>query len=174
MRLLMIPYQVRPANIDEGVLAGESCDDYVLRMALEKARSVYGLTGGWVIGADTSVVLDGVIIGKPSDMADAVRMRTMLAGRAHQVMTAVSLVGDCCEECVLDVSTVHFLPMDRDDIELCCQHDQPLDKAGGYALQGYSAAYIHKVEGSPSGVMGLPLATTAMLLKKHGLYPHKL
>lgn len=171
MRRLGLAYRVQAADVDESALPGEGCEDYVQRLALAKARAVHESNGGWVIGADTSVLLDGEIIGKPADMAQARAMRARLAGRAHLVATAVALVGPGCAECMLDVSTVHFGPMDSADIQMCCDQDQPLDKAGGYAIQGCSAAFVRRLEGSPSGVMGLPLHPTAELLRKHGLYP---
>ena len=171
MRLLGLPHRIQAANVDESVLPGESGGDYVQRLALTKAKAIYESNGGWVIGADTSVLLDGEIMGKPADMPQAKAMRAKLANRAHQVATAVALVGPSCAECVLDTSTVHFGHMDAADIQMCCDRDQPLDKAGGYALQGFSAAFVKRLEGSPSGVMGLPLHPTAELLRKHGLYP---
>ncbi len=170
MRQLGRQCEVQPAHIDESPLSGENAQCYVQRLAQEKAKTVHTKTGGWVIGADTTVVLNGDIIGKPHDMAQAKEILASLANHSHQVMTAVALAGTNCMDCFLDVSTVYFRTLSAADIDACCQYDQPLDKAGGYALQGRSAAFIERLEGSPSGVMGLPLCKTAALLRKYNLY----
>lgn len=164
----------RPADVVEGALDAEPPHHYVERIARTKA------TVGWqqvqrrvlplhpVLAADTEVALDGVIFGKPADAADAVRMLTRLAGRTHQVLTAVALRWQ--EELLVEVShtEVTFRALTAQDIERYVATGEPFDKAGAYAIQGRAAAFVSRIEGSYSGVMGLPLYETAELLARIG------
>jgi septum formation protein len=121
-----------------------------------------------VLGADTEVVLDGVIFGKPKDAADAVRMLTKLSNRSHQVLTAVAFCWE--QQVVAEVSTsiVTFRALQRDEIDRYVATGEPFDKAGAYAVQGRAASFVSRIEGSYSGIMGLPLYETATALAAIG------
>jgi len=148
--------------------------DYVKRIARSKA------TIGWqrmtrralprrpVLGADTEVVLDGAIFGKPRDALDAVRMLTLLSGRTHKVITAVAVSWEAQIVRAASTSNVAFRTLARDEIERYVATGEPFDKAGAYAVQGRAAAFITRLEGSYSGVMGLPLCETADILARIG------
>lgn len=149
---------------------GEPALDYVNRVAREKAGAgllqVMALPGALVLGADTEVVLGDVVYGKPSDPEDAMRMLGELSGRSHCVITAVWLVRADREEHVVVESEVRFAAMTEQDIRGYVASGECMGKAGGYAVQGRAAAFIEHISGSYSGVMGLPLQQTSMLLRK--------
>ena len=147
---------------------------YVLRVALEKARAGReSLAPGNqlpVLGADTAVVIQGEVLGKPGDRADALAMMSRLSGQWHQVMSAVAIVGGDGEECSrLSVSSVLFREVSEVEAKAYWATGEPRDKAGGYAIQGRAAVFIERLEGSYSGVMGLPLYETAELLGQFGI-----
>lgn len=149
---------------------------YVLRVALEKARAGrVVLTPDDrtpVLGADTAVVIDGEVLGKPTGREDAFAMLSRLSGHRHQVMSAVALVGpDGDEQSRLSVSTVQFRDVTEEEAVVYWETGEPADKAGGYAIQGHAAVFIERLEGSYSGVMGLPLFETAELLGQFGIVP---
>jgi septum formation protein len=158
---------VRPADLDESVLPGEAAREYVLRVAREKARAV---EGELVLGADTAVVLRGELLGKPEGEADARRMLAALSGTSHEVLTGVCLrrPADGLELDVLAATAVRFARLGRAEIDWYVGTGEPLDKAGGYAIQGRGGAFVLAVEGSVSNVVGLPLAETAELLRRAG------
>jgi len=162
-----------PVDVDETVRAGEAPELYVDRLALEKARAgLKAVGGGWlVLGSDTAVVVGDRILGKPRDRAHGLEMLAMLSGREHRVLSAVALVGDGREESRLSVSHVRFRPLQAGEAEAYWDTGEPADKAGGYAIQGLGAMFIERLEGSYSGVMGLPLFETASLLRDFGLDP---
>jgi septum formation protein len=169
-----VSYAVLPADVHEHSLDGEAPEVYVLRLALEKARAVRARlpTGDThpVLGADTAVVFHGEILGKPRDAEDAVSTLIQLAGERHQVMTAVAMVGPDGEEHTrLSVSSVQFRPITLDEARAYWDSGEPADKAGGYAIQGKGAVFVERLEGSYSGVMGLPLFETAELLGCFGI-----
>lgn len=155
--------------------AGESPLQYVQRVAGDKARAGLaaagaGSTQAWVLGSDTEVVLDDRVYGKPADAADAAAMLASLAGRSHQVLTAVALLcGDGRGEVICVASEVEFEPMDATAIAAYVATGEPMGKAGGYAIQGLAERHVSRLCGSYSGVMGLPLQQTAALLRRHGL-----
>lgn len=164
-----------PADVDETPRAGEAPDAYVLRVAREKAQAavdimrVRRLAARPVLAADTTVVCDGAILGKPVDAAAAARMLELLAGRAHRVLTAVAVtVGDVIDTRSSE-SQVWFRALSAEEIRRYVATGEPTDKAGAYAVQGCAAAFIIRIEGSYSGIMGLPLAETADLLRSHGI-----
>jgi septum formation protein len=166
-----IPFQLLPVDEDETVLHGESPEDYARRLARNKALSARQQLGteGLVLGADTCVVLDGQILGKPSDREDAVATLMALSGREHQVLTAVAVTdGQRCEV-KLSRSRVNFAKLDRETCRRYWDTGEPRDKAGSYAVQGLAAIWISRIEGSYSGVMGLPLYETAQLLYDFGV-----
>jgi len=162
---------VRPAAIEERQGDGETPEHYVLRLAVEKARAI---TGGspdkWVIGSDTEVVLEGCCLGKPGDELQAREMLRALSGRSHTVYSSVALVGpNSLIETALSVSEVRFETLPESWIRRYGASGEPLDKAGGYAIQGRAAAWISRLDGSYSAVVGLPLFETASLLRNAGL-----
>ena len=166
-----VKYETISIEIDEAPRRGEAPEVYVLRMALEKARAGLMLADGVlpVLGADTSVVIKGKILGKPKNKADGLAMLASLSGCHHQVLTAVALVGLDLEATRMSVSHVSFRDLNDAEREAYWATGEPADKAGSYAVQGYAAAFIDHLEGSFSGVMGLPLFETAELLKEFGV-----
>ena len=164
-----------PADVDETPRPGETPEAYVLRVACEKAQAAVGITrarrlaGRPVLAADTTVVCDDMILGKPENAAAALRMLTSLAGRAHRVLTAVAVkAGDVIDTRVSE-SQVWFRALTAEEIRRYIATGESTDKAGAYAVQGRAAAFITRIEGSYSGIMGLPLAETADLLRNHGI-----
>lgn len=170
---LGVAYRVIPSLVDEPEPdAAETPGGYALRMARLKARDVaWGHPGSFVLGADTVVAVGGHILGKPKDQEDARRMLGMLAGREHTVVTGCCLVGPggqtLWEEA--PASRVTFTPLADEAIAAYAATGEPLDKAGGYAIQGQGAFMIAKVEGSYTNVVGLPLAEVAGVLSRLGL-----
>ena len=165
-------YQVVIADIDESILAGEKTREYVGRMAREKALEVHRRDGVTVpvLGADTAVVVNGCTLGKPVDREDAIRMLEGLSGRTHEVWSAVALIlpgGELSER--LNITRVTFAELDRAWVESYCDSGDPMDKAGAYGVQGIAAQKISHMEGSYSGVMGLPLYETAEILQATGV-----
>jgi septum formation protein len=156
-------------DVEEVRGTGESPDDYVARVALDKARAGFALVarepGAWVLGADTEVVLGDEVFGKPRDAADASAMLRRLAGHEHRVISAVWLVHAGGERRALSVSTVRFAPLSDADIAAYVGTGECMGKAGAYAIQGRAAAFIEHLSGSYSGVMGLPLHETSRLLR---------
>ncbi len=164
----------RERDVVEGPRAGESPREYVARIARTKALIAWhrmgqrGLPALPVLGADTEVVLDDVVFGKPADHHDAARMLRALSGRTHLVLSAICLKWEHGIEGALSVSEVTFRELDGDEIERYCATGEPLDKAGAYAIQGRGACFVTRLAGSYSGVMGLPLAETAEVLARIG------
>lgn len=161
---------VDAADVDEVREPGQSPQDYALSTALKKARAVAARRpGALVLGADTDVVLDDEILGKPRDRDHAVATLQRLAGRTHQVISAVALVQDAREATCLTVTTVEFGPIKSAQAIAYWETGEPADKAGGYAIQGLAARFVRRIEGSYSGVVGLPLFETAELLAEFGV-----
>lgn len=165
-----VDHEAAPAEVDETPLPGEAPDALALRLARAKAEAVAARREGRaVLAADTVVTLDGTILGKPADARDAARMLGALSGRAHEVHTGVALAAGGAVHTRLSTSTVRFRPLAADEIDAYWATGEPRDKAGAYAIQGYAAVFISRLEGSYSGVMGLPLFETAELLSAAGL-----
>lgn len=165
-----VPHTVVGAHIDEKVLRDEGAREYVIRMAREKALAIRGRGEKLpVLAADTTVVLDEVIFGKPHGRADGLAMLARLSGRTHFVLTAVAL--SFADEVSVSVSTseVRFRPLSAEECAAYWETGEPHDKAGGYAIQGRGAVFIEWLSGSYSGVMGLPLYETAELLRTAGV-----
>lgn len=163
--------EVCPADIDETVHQGEHASDYVMRMAREKAQAVaqqYS-ANNVIVGSDTSVVVDDQVLGKPDDQKHAAQMLEMLSGRSHQVMSAVTVISSQGEQTLLSDTRVDFRSISQDEMAAYWTTGEPLGKAGGYAIQGLGASFIKTIEGSYSGVMGLPLYETAQLLQRAGI-----
>jgi septum formation protein len=169
--------RVAPADLDESVRPGESPADLALRLAREKAIVGFLRDGGRcpALGADTVVVLDGVPFGKPRDATDAESMLLRLAGRSHEVLSAVAVAWGPPDaprvEARLSVSRVTMRPVTPAEARAYWGTGEPRDKAGGYAIQGRGAVFIRELAGSYSGVMGLPLYETAELLELAGAAP---
>ncbi len=163
-----IDYVVFPTGTDEERLPDETPEDYVVRVARDKAAAAQRSHADdrVVLAADTCVVLDDQLLLKPQDHFDALAMLARLSGREHQVLTAVCLrQGERVEE-VLSVTSVKFLNLTREQCEAYLATDEPWDKAGAYAIQGLAGAFVESIEGSYSGVVGLPLAQTWQLLQR--------
>ena len=171
LQQVRVSFEVLPVDIDETVLDGESPETYVERLALEKARAGWELSRqeSPVLGSDTVVVNEGRILGKPCDRQHAFDMLTGLSGKTHRVLTAVALVMGDKSSIRLSESGVSFGPVDEQDLQRYWESGEPADKAGAYAVQGLAAAFITRLEGSYSGVMGLPLHETLELLRSFGL-----
>jgi septum formation protein len=165
----------RAPDIDETPKPDEKADAYALRVACAKAELAAHYMGRRalparpVLAADTTVVCDGRIIGKPADRTDAAAILGRLAGRQHEVVSAVALAMGGRVEQAVSVSKVWFRPLTPDEIGRYVASGEPLDKAGAYAIQGRAAAFATRIEGSYSGIMGLPLAETAELMSKFGI-----
>lgn len=170
---IQVPYQVCAVSIDESPVPGESPKAHVRRLARAKAGKVRGQITGHqpILGADTVVVRDNTILGKPRDMNHAVTMLKSLSGRCHQVITGVCLdIGpDTAPLEAISISRVCFRPLEEREILAYWHSGEPVDKAGAYAIQGRGAVFIRHLAGSYSGVMGLPLYETAQLLKEAGI-----
>ena len=169
---LLLPTPDEDAEALETVLPREAPADYVQRVtrlkldAAMRRRVLRGLPDAPVLCADTTVALGRSILGKPRDVADAARMLARLSGRSHRVLTAVAVGQGARVVQVLSVSQVRFVPMSAADIETYVASGEPMGKAGAYAVQGLAAAYIARISGSYSGIMGLPLHETAHALRQ--------
>jgi len=163
-----VAHRVVPADIPEVREPDESSECYVIRLAEQKASAVWAQTqegqGRPVLAADTTVELDGRVFGKPRDATDALQMLADLSGRSHRVLTGVALYHAGGLTSTLSVSEVKFRPTTDAERRAYCATGEPLDKAGGYGIQGCGAVFVEWIEGSFSAVVGLPLCETAALL----------
>jgi septum formation protein len=163
-----IEFVVKPANIPEVRHRGEAPKAFAERMAKEKARAVWAMNqNAYVLGADTIVVVDDVVLGKPEDEHDAARMLRLLSGRKHQVITGVCLIGTDFEDARSETTVVHVSALADTDIRGYVATGEPMDKAGAYAIQGAASRWISKIEGDYSNVVGLPVALVLQLLREH-------
>jgi len=163
LRQAGIPFVVRTAPVDETPLADEKPEDYVRRLAEEKAMAVAAAPDDTVLGADTTVVIGNQILGKPADTADALRMLEALSGRVHEVLTGICLRRGAGVVRDWAATRVWFTPMTPREIEDYVASGEPLDKAGAYAIQGLGSKFIERIEGCYFNVVGLPVA----LVYKH-------
>lgn len=172
LKQIGVNFEVCIANIDESIREDENAAEYVMRMSTDKAGRVWqknqgtALAGLPVLAADTAVVLDDWIMGKPVDREQGVEMLNALSGRTHEVLTSVSLLHAEKQISRLSRSTVTFGPLSEADISRYWETGEPLDKAGAYAIQGKAAVFIESLKGSYSGVMGLPLFEVGHLLEE--------
>ena len=166
-----IPFQVHAAHINEDQMPGERPLDYALRLSREKAQAVAALyPHSHVLGADTIVVIDQKVLGKPKDHADAVRMLRLLSGRGHEVTTAVSLVSPGTRVNTRAATTkVNFRELTEQEIQQYVTSGEPMDKAGAYAIQGGASLWANRMEGEYSNVVGLPLSLVTEMLRTTGL-----
>ena len=155
------------AEIDETPHASETPEAYVERLAIEKARAVLALRpGATVLGADTTVVIDGLILGKPADAREAMVMLQRLRGRVHDVFTGVAVVSASSIQSAVERTRVWFAPVTDEDISWYVASGEPVDRAGAYAIQGLASRFILRIEGSYSNVVGLPVALVSSILMK--------
>ncbi|WP_286237279.1 Maf family protein [Neptuniibacter halophilus] len=171
LRQIGVQFNVKPVDICEDLQEGEEAEAYVRRLALEKAEAGLAHCGSdvTVLGSDTTVVVDGEVMGKPLDRDDAVATLQRLSGRSHQVMTAVALVSAEQSQVVVVKTDVCFRQLDTQECLDYWETGEPADKAGAYGIQGMGAVFVEKIKGSYSAVVGLPLAETAALLKQAGI-----
>ena len=177
-----IPFEVRPSHIDETVWLGEDARTYASRVAVEKARAVAAQNPGRpVLAADTVVVIDGQILGKPIDGDDAKRMLHLLSGRTHEVLTAVALIAgnDTGSDFRVDpgqpvsirieATAVEFATLDKVEIDWYVSTGEPSDKAGAYAIQGLASRFVTRIQGSYSNVVGLPVGLVYAMCTEAGI-----
>jgi septum formation protein len=165
-------FDTMTVDVDERVRPGESAGDYVRRLAMEKSARAFNVgTSAIVLAADTAVVVDEDILGKPLDDDDARRMLKRLSGRDHRVMTGFSLRTASSERGGVESTDVSFAPLSADDLAWYVASGEGRDKAGGYAIQGLASRFIPRISGSYSNVVGLPVARVAVLLDQLGCRP---
>jgi septum formation protein len=172
LRMIGLEFSVRPADVDETPLPGEPPDALALRLARAKATALAGLPSpALTIGADTVVAIDGVVLGKPADRAEARAMLRRLSGRTHAVITAIALraLPEETVECASAISRVRFVPLSDHEIDWYADSGEGDDKAGAYALQGKGSLFVESIDGSYTNVIGLPMETLYRLLRRHGL-----
>jgi septum formation protein len=170
LTLIGIPHEVRPADLDETMRPGESPTGYAERLARAKAQAVAeGDERAIVIGADTIVVLDGEVLGKPADASEAVQTLRRLAGRTHTVHTAVAVAHGGHLESGVESVEVTFRPLTQEQVEAYVATGEPLDKAGAYGIQGYGAVIVERIHGDYFAVMGLALGRLVGLLERVGV-----
>ncbi len=166
LRQAGIPFVARPANVDETALPGERPEDYVKRVARDKALAVGASADEMVLGADTVVVIGGEMLGKPRDGADAARMLALLAGREHRVLTGICLRHGAEIFVGCATTRVWFMPLARAEIEKYVAGGEPMDKAGAYAIQGLASKFVERIDGSYTNVVGLPIELVYQYLPK--------
>ena len=170
LNMIGVGHQIMPADIDEQYLPGEDPPAHAERLAREKAAAVAPHVGNsLIIAADTIVVVDGDVLGKPRDPAEAGEMLRRLAGRSHTVHTAVAVRYGGSEASAVESPSVTFRPLDDELIEAYIATGEPMDKAGSYGIQGFGATLVSRVEGDYFAVMGLPLHRTMQLVESVGL-----
>lgn len=170
-----VTFAVLPSDVDESVRPDESPEHYVLRLAREKALvcaqrlAADGLVDRPILAADTTVCIDGMILGKPENDADAAAMLRRMSDRWHAVHTAIAVAQGNRVETALSSTQVEMARLSEEDIAAYIASGEPRDKAGSYGIQGLAGAFIRRIEGSYSGVMGLPIYETSQLLKQFGV-----
>lgn len=171
-----VQFEVLPSDVDESVMDHEAPEQYVLRLARDKAIACVRLLQARqfpsrpILAADTTVCIDGLILGKPEHDEDAASMLRRMSGRWHAVHTAVAVAADGVVETLLSSTQVEMAPVTEAEIAAYVASGEPHDKAGAYGIQGLAGVFIQRIEGSYSGVMGLPVFETVQLLKKFGVH----
>jgi nucleoside triphosphate pyrophosphatase len=169
LKQLGLTFAIEPGHVDESRHPGERAEDMVQRLALQKAAAGSADTSLPVLAADTAVVVDEVLLGKPTDRAEGLAMLTRLSGRSHEVLTAVAVVQGARSEVRLSVSRVTFRSISSAEAAAYWATGEPSDKAGGYGIQGIGGIFAQRIEGSYSGIVGLPLVETEALLQAFGV-----
>ena len=170
-----VPFQLLKVNVDESLRLGEAPLEYVQRLAAEKARAGFevllqqGLPQGCVLGADTSVVIDGMILGKPANRRESIDILLALSGRSHDVITAIALATPLGVKVTHSRTEVNFRTISEEEAGAYWDTGEPADKAGAYGIQGLGAVFVERIKGSYTGVVGLPLFETARLLQEAGV-----
>lgn len=170
---LGLSFETVNAPIEEVALPNEDAESFVKRMAIEKALDGFNKLAGthiWVIGGDTLVKVDNLVLGKPKNQIDAMRMWRKLSGRTHEVLSAVAVVNDGETFCAMNRTLVYFREINEQEMQDYWQTGEPIDKAGAYAIQGLGAQFIERIDGSYSAVMGLPLFELSQLLTQAHYY----
>lgn len=172
LRQIGLTFTVDPADVDERVMPGESPEAYAVRVAIDKMRVAASRTGqGIVIAADTIVVLDDAILGKPVDPQDARRMLSMLSGRMHQVITGLAIMNSSNGRMLTRavVTRVWFRALSSDEIDSYVKSNEPMDKAGAYGIQEKGALLVERIDGCYFNVVGLPLVVLGEMIKEFGI-----
>ncbi len=172
LRQIGVDFDVYPADVDESILAGESPEDYAVRVSRDKVRVVAKKVGeGIIIAADTIVVFKDAILGKPVDSEDAKRMLEMLSGKMHRVITGLAVMNAATGMviCKTPTTTVWFRNLDEEEVNKYVFSGEPLDKAGAYGIQGKGALLVDKIKGCYNNVVGLPLALLDEMLREFGI-----
>lgn len=169
---LGLDFELVNAPIEEVGLPNESPESFIRRMAIEKATDGFNKLAGdvWVIAGDTALVVDNKVLGKPRNKADAMKMWRLISGREHKVLSSVALMHDGVVFCELNETQVFMREITQAEMESYWATGEPQDKAGAYAIQGLGSKFIKRIEGSYSGVMGLPLYELNQILEKAGFY----
>lgn len=168
--LVGITHEVKPSDIDESLIVGELPEQYAERLAREKVAVIAGASpDALVIGADTIVVIDDMVLGKPQDAGEAESMLRRLSGRSHTVMTAVAATFNGRVASGVEIVDVTFLPLGDDEISRYVATGEPMDKAGAYGIQGYGATIVRRIDGDYFAVMGLSLVRLVALLREIGV-----
>ena len=168
LMLSEIPFTNASAQIDEDLDLSLSITEAIEKLAYEKAESVFNkFPDEFIIGADTLVICDGKVLGKPKDNDDAIATLKLLSGKTHQVITGVALVANGIKECFHEITEVTFLDLDEADILKYVKSKEPQDKAGSYAIQGKGMLFVEKINGDYYNVVGLPMAKLFVHLKKY-------
>ena len=165
---LGLEFSVAAAEVDETPFADETAVDMVVRLAVTKAEAVAAMPGDLIIAADTAVVIDGRVLGKPADQDECLAMLGALAGQRHTVYTGVAVRSNDETRTTVSETDVFFRNISRDEALAYWQSGEPRDKAGAYAIQGIGGAFVERIEGSYSGVVGLPIFETVELLREVG------
>ena len=169
MRNAGIEFVLHPTDIPETPLPGESPRACAERLASEKAAAIAPqYPGRFILGADTIVVVNGEMLGKPADAADAQRMLRLLSGRQHEVITGVCLIGATFQDVSSETTAVEFSELSEEEIAYYVSTGEPMDKAGGYAIQGLASRWIPRIAGDYSNVVGLPVALVYRMLRRRG------
>jgi len=171
LRRAGIPFEARPADVEETPLPGEDPQRHVERLARAKAEAVAAGPGEMVLGADTVVVVDGEMLGKPGDAEEAAQMLRRLSGREHLVLTSICLKSAAGAAVETEISRVRFVPLSEREIQDYIASGEPMDKAGAYAAQGLASRFIDRIEGCYFNVVGLPVARVCRLLKSASSRP---
>ena len=166
LQLLRIPFTVCPADVDEAMNESLPAHREVARVSICKAEATHREPGDVVIAADTIVVLDGKILGKPADRAEAIAMLQALSGRDHQVMTGLTVLQDDRALTHTEITDVHFRPLTQEEIFRYVDTGEPMDKAGAYGIQGFAAPFVESIRGDYYNVMGLPVCRLWQMLQQ--------
>lgn len=171
MERMGLTFSVQAADVDETLVPGLTAQEQVVRLSRIKAQAVAETAGegAVIVAADTVVVLDGIILGKPKDRQDAKKMLRAFSGRSHHVLTGMTVLGPGGMECHCEETEVYFRPLSQGEIDAYIATGEPMDKAGAYGIQGYAALFVEKLAGDYYNVMGLPVCALGQMLRRAGV-----